>query len=56
MVGTTDIDFEVTSSQRYGLYCVEFCHFIEQESLNNQCAKFQCNAMLIVVFKMMLKI
>ena len=25
-------------------------------SLNNHCAKFQCNVMLISVFKMMLKI
>ena len=36
------------------IWCI--WHFIAHESLNNQCAKFQCNVMLISVFKMMLKI
>jgi len=29
MVGTTDIDFEVTSSKRYGLKCYRFWYFNE---------------------------
>ena len=56
MVGTTYINFEVTSAERYVLDCDKVCHFIKLNNLNKKCAKSQCSVMLISVFKMMLKI
>jgi hypothetical protein len=44
MVGTTYIDLEVTSSERYGLMIN--VDILMNFSLNNQCAKFQCKVML----------